>query len=531
MNYGDYLTRAARFFGDRVAVIEGDRSITYLELEDRSTRLASALIGLGLNKGDRVADLSFNRLEMIEIDFGLALAGLVRVSINPTLAVNQVEQILRDSGARCLLVGAGFDAEAETLRCAVDGLDIVIGPHTTSPCRYDDLVSAPVDNLAQIARPHESDILALRYTGGTTGAAKAVVRTHGEQTHVASGILLDLCDLQPDSRMLHATPLSHGANPYVLPIAMRGASQVILERFEALEALRLVDRFKVTHTKIVPPAMMVDLINARRNAGAALDISSLESVIYGSAAMPMAVLMEAVEVFGPIFAQTYGLTEAPVTIAKISGETHRRLVAEDPVRLAAAGTAYTLTDVAVALPDGSIDSSSHGRLGEVLVRGPMVADRYWGDSPDSPRLMKDADGWLHSGDMGYLDEAGYLFLAGRISEATSIDGTYVFPREIEEVVYRHPGVQDAAVCTETDATGRVTLVCAVTRQPGSDVREEDILELCRTNLGRVKQPNVVCFLGGLPKSATGKILRREVPRLVAAAMSDEPQEKASPAAH
>lgn len=518
MNYGDYLTRASRFFGERVAVVDGDRSITYAELEDRSLRLASGMAGLGMNAGDRVADLSFNRLEMIEIDFGLALAGLVRVSINPTVPLAQAQQILVDSGARALLVGPHFEAATESLLRDVDTLELVVGPHT-SPHRYDELIGAPADKLGKIKRPHESDILALRYTGGTTGAAKAVVRTHGQQIHVASGILLDLCDLQPDHRMLHATPLSHGASPYILPLAMRGGSQVILEQFDAAEALRLVDSFGVTHTKIVPPAMMVELVNARRGAGASLDLSSLELVIYGSAAMPLAVLTEAVEVFGPIFAQTYGLTEAPVTIAHIPNETHRRLLADDPARLAAAGTAYTLTDVAVAGPDGSIGSSRSGSLGEVLVRGPMVTDGYWGDAPESPKLEKDPDGWLHSGDMGYLDDEGYLFLAGRISECCVIEGTYVFPREIEEVVYAHPGVQDAAVCTVADAAGGVELVCGVTRQPGSDVTEEELLSLCRRDLESVKQPKVLRIVDSLPKSPTGKILRREVPRLVAAATS------------
>lgn len=516
MNYGDYLSRAARLFGASVAIIDGERAVTYAEWEERARRLAVGLRATGLQKDDRVADIGWNRLESLEIDFGVSMAHLTRVSIDADLPLDTMAMMIDDSGCRALIVGPGLEETGKRLLGRCPGLEILVGPDATGHCAYEELM-AHGDEL-RWNPPGEDDILALRYTGGTTGHPKAVIRRHGEQIHVAGGILLDLYPITSDERMLHATPLSHGANPYVLPLAMRGASQVILRRFDAVEALRLVAEHNVTSTKIVPPTMVVRLTQARRGPCADLDITSLRRIIYGSAPMPSAVLRKAADVFGPIFVETFGLTEFPVGIACLPLRSHREGLVRNAQFLNSAGRPYSLTDVAIRLADGTTVGASDGAglIGEVIVRGPMMMSGYW----NRPAATRSAirNGWLYTGDVGRFDEDGFLYLLGRQQDAIKKDDETVFPREVEEVLYRHPDVSDALVVELEDRQ----LAAMVVPMAGANVTRDDLIAHCLDHLPSAKCPAVITFVNDVPQTPTGKVLRRAARDQIAKQISGRP---------
>lgn len=500
MHYADYLARAARHYGSRTAIIDGNHTVTYAEWDERARRLAAGLRALGLDAGDRVADIGWNRSESLDLDFATAYASLVRVSINVGLTDDLVNTIIDDCRCRALVVGPGFEGLGRALAEACSSLEFLVGPRDGTPYPLDELTE--VGGELDWDPPTEDDILALRYTGGTTGAPKGVVRLHGEQINVASAILLDLYPVTGEERMLHASPLSHGANPYVLPLAMRGASQVLLRRFDASEALRLVAEHSVTSTKIVPPGMLVELIRARHEAPD-LDLSSLTRVIYGSAPMPRQLLREAAETFGPVFVETFGQTEFPVGICCLPLELHRRGLERDAGYLGSAGRPYSTADVAIATGDGRLVGPATGpRLaGEVVVRGPLMMSGYWEREDATAAVL--CDGWLHTGDVGRFDDDGFLYLLGRATDAIDLDGRVLYPREIEEVLYRHPDVDEALAFD----LGGARIGAAVVTSSKSTT-EDELLEHCRGILAEWKCPTHVGFLERLPRSSAGKVLRR-----------------------
>ena len=484
MEIGDLIRRAAERYGDDVALVDARRSMSFRQLDEATDRVGHGLLARGLRAGDRVAVLLPQNTESVVAYYAIAKAGLVRVPLNPRETRADHEYKVQDSGAAALLREAGEGPEAERIVSLDELRKMEQTPHT-APCR--------------ITR-HPDAIYRLAYTGGTTGRPKGVVlTTNGELAEIAHFLIDVLPDLKRGDTMLHGAPVTHGSGGFLLPHLMRGARNVILPRFDPEQFLEAAERERATATFLVPTmiAMLLDQPSlARRKL-------SLRRLVYGAAPIAPTVLQRGMDALGRVFVQIYGQAEAPMCITCLQPEDHDRL--------GSAGRAYSLVDARVADDEGN--TLPTGETGEVLARGAHVMREYW-QRPEDTKAKFTADGWLRTGDVGYFDPDGFLYLVDRKNDLIISGGFNVYPREVEDVLLAHPQVAEAAVVGLPDERwgDRVHAVVSLCEAVG----ESELLSWCAERLAGYKRPRGVTVLKELPKSPVGKILRREAKQRVLA---------------
>ena len=504
MNVADQIHRCALLYPDAPAARCGDEVRSFAELEARSNRLAQALLGRGLVHGDRVAIWSENSIRCVELDFALAKAGLVRVSLNPRLTARESRYILEDSEARVFVWGASFDAQvgpvlhelpSSPLRIRIDeGGGAPAGAPAAED--YERFLAAGSDAAPACAIDPE-DLYCLFYTSGTTGRPKGVMLSHRAILHVSWNMLMELGPIQTGEKVLLMQPLSHGAGFFVLPQFMKGGCCVIMRDFDPAEVLRLAARHEIEVVKLIP-TMLQRILNVPGIER--VELPRLRAMIYGASPMPAAPLRRAIEVFGPDkLIQIYGQSECPVTLTVLPASEHR-IDPPDPERLLSAGRPWATVEVRV-VDDGFRDVAP-GAVGEVVLRGPHLMTGYW----KRPDLTREAiqDGWLRTKDMGRIDRHGYVYLLGRRDEMIISGGYNIAPREVEDVLYRHAGVQEAAVIGEPDEEWGQAVVAYVVMREGHVASGGELIDFSRRELG-FKRPKRVYRMGELPKNAAGKI--------------------------
>jgi fatty-acyl-CoA synthase len=474
--------------GDRLALVQGARALTYRELGDRVARLAAGFAGLGLRRGDRIVLLMPNRPELVESLWAAFHGGFVAVPVNWHLHPDEVDYIVRHCRAAAVVVSDETAAATRTLPDAVRVVRVARD--------YEDVLapepSPAVDTTAD-------DPAWLFYTSGTTGRPKGATLTHRNLAAMSDAYLLDLDPVADGSSYLHAAPLTHGSGLYLLPSTARGATQVIAPgtSFSARDFVALVEEHQITHAAFLAPTMLRRVVDEAR--GRTLPSPSLRSVVVGGAPLYQEDLRAAVGVLGPIVVQMYGQGEAPMTITVMPA-------AEALGHPGSCGRAFHGVQIRIADPDG--EPVPDGGDGEVLVRGDVVMRGYW-DNPDATAATM-AQGWLHTGDIGHLD-GGYLHLTDRAKDVIITGGSNVYPREVEEVLLTHPAVREAAVVGVPDPewgeSVRAFVVAAGDPTPG------ELIQYCRDRLASFKKPREVILVTELPKNAAGKILKRELRRL------------------
>jgi acyl-CoA synthetase (AMP-forming)/AMP-acid ligase II len=474
--------------GDRLALVQGARALTYRELGDRVARLAAGFAGLGLRRGDRIVLLMPNRPELVESLWAAFHGGFVAVPVNWHLHPDEVDYIVRHCRAAAVVVSDETAAATRTLPDAVRVVRVARD--------YEDVLapepSPAVDTTAD-------DPAWLFYTSGTTGRPKGATLTHRNLAAMSDAYLLDLDPVADGSSYLHAAPLTHGSGLYLLPSTARGATQVIAPgtSFSARDFVALVEEHQITHAAFLAPTMLRRVVDEAR--GRTLPSPSLRSVVVGGAPLYQEDLRAAVGVLGPIVVQMYGQGEAPMTITVMPA-------AEALGHPGSCGRAFHGVQIRIADPDG--EPVPDGADGEVLVRGDVVMRGYW-DNPDATAATM-AQGWLHTGDIGHLD-GGYLHLTDRAKDVIITGGSNVYPREVEEVLLTHPAVREAAVVGVPDPewgeSVRAFVVAAGDPTPG------ELIQYCRDRLASFKKPREVILVTELPKNAAGKILKRELRRL------------------
>ncbi len=503
MNVGYIIRRAARRHRDRIAIVADGVQRTFAEVDERSDRLAGRLRGLGLAVGDRVAVLMHNAPEVVECDFGIAKAGLVRVPVNARLLPNEIEHILNDSGARALLTEAAFLSDIAGIRARVPGLETVVCRDGASngALGYEEWISG-AQRLEPFDLPEES-LATLFYTSGTTGHPKGAMLTHRTWRGVVTNRLLDYDEVQPEDRMLHVAPLSHASGSYVLPHFVAGASNAILRKFTPDAVLEAIERWQVTTTLLVPT--MINLLLAHPGVRSA-KLSSLHTINYGAAPMPVEKLREGLEVFGQVFVQNYSLAEAPWSLTLLPKADHRIDGDERQTRrLGSCGRELINTELRIVDDDGR--DLPVGEPGEIIARTDTMMRGYWRNPEATADTIR--DGWVHTRDVGWRDEDDYIYIVDRKGEMIISGGFNVYPREVEEVLYMHPGVLEAAVIGTPDDTWGERVKAIVVARDGATVTADELAGLCERNLARFKKPREFEFrTEHLPKSATGKILRR-----------------------
>jgi fatty-acyl-CoA synthase len=487
------LVQALQRFRDRVAVRDGDNTLTYAVLAEQISRFQQALTDQGLRQGDKVGLLSGNRTEVIFVNAALSLIGCCVVPMHPRGSLRDHTYFVRDSGLKTLLFDArSYTERAFQLRDA--GVEKLIALGEAPGCI--DLLEwsqqfTPKPLVPPVAGPN--DMCRLSYSGGTTGEPKAIIGTYLSLL-TKTTIQLTEWEWPQDIRQLICAPLSHAGGAMVLPSLIRGGSLVVLSGFEPLAVMQAIRKHEITCVLLVPTMIAALLEHPDFDK---YDLSSLETVFYGASPMSPARLRAAITKLGPIFFQFYGQTEAPMTVTVLRKGEHD---VNNPQRLASCGRPVPW--VRVALLDDSGAEVPDGEPGEICVRGPLVMQGYW-RKPEQTRDALQGD-WLHSGDMAVRDPDGFLRIIDRKKDMIISGGFNVFAREVEEVICEHPAVAECAVFGIPDARWGEAVTAAVVLNAGAQVSAAELIAAVKEAKGPVQAPKSVRFIAQIPLTSLGK---------------------------
>ena len=470
--------------------------------------MANALRKLGIRQGDNVATLMYNCPEMFESMYAGFKAGCGVVPINFRLHPKEYAFIIHHSEAKALIVSPEFNDEIIKIRGLIPLVKSII---TVSEARdqlldYESLLAAESDQFED-ADVDADDVAWIFYTSGTTGNSKGAMLTHRNLLGMTMNFYADMAPGFGSSDVaLHAAPLSHGSGCYALPNIAKGAANVILESktFDPETVLRTIQEHRVTNM-FAAPTMIKRLTD--NPAIDRFDLSSLKYLNYGGAPMLVEDMMNAMRKLGPCLVQLYGQAESPMTITYLPHADHLLDGDADQMkRLASAG--IPRTDVEVKIVDTDGNELPPGETGEIVTRSDLVMKGYWRDPDATAEALR--DGWLHTGDLGYLDEHGYLFLMDRSKDMIISGGENIYPREIEEAIVGHPAVREVAVIGVPDPQWGEAIKAVVSLVPGRTVTETELIDFCAEHIARYKKPRSVDFVDELPKNNYGKIVKREL---------------------
>jgi len=485
---GSWPARRARMTPDKPALVQAGRVTTYAELEHRSTKLALGLRERGVGRGDRVAFLGLNCVELVETMFAVAKLGAVFLPVNTRLAPPELRHVLEDSGARLLIWQAGFEVGTESPEVAgleLDRVRFVSGDAGLAALSGSE---GTVDEPVSL-----DDLFMIQYTSGTSGRPKGVMLSHANIVWNVFNLMVDV-DLGSEEVALVTAPLFHTAalNQVLFPTILKGGTTLIEARFDPDRAIELIERQGVTLLFGVT-SMYLALAATKRFADA--DLSTLRGALSGGAPIPESLLKTWLD-RGLMITQGYGLTESS------PGATMLR--AADGVRkLGSAGTACFFTDVRVVT--ARMDQVAVGEPGEVLVSGPNVTSGYW----QNPAATADAftEGWLRTGDLAVVDDEGYLTIVDRLKDMYISGGENVYPAEVEQVIHTHPAIAEAAVIGVPDDRWGEVGRAVVTLQEGAELTEAQLLAHLEGRLARYKIPKSVVVVRELPHNASGKLIK------------------------
>ena len=505
MNVPDHLSRAVQRYGKNVFAICDESRATLAEINARAGALCGALAALGLKKGDRVAVLLENSLQCIEIDFGLAKGGFVRVSLNPKSSSRDADYILGDAEPAMTIYGASYTGLLGQLRNKHIGIrhwvrinDRAATSSAASDLHYETLVASNQNPTAPDIS--DEDDYCIFYTSGSSGMPKGVVLSHRSIVSSANNVLTEFGPIVQTDRALLLQPLSHGSAFFVLAYAMRGACILLTREFDPGRVLRLVEDEKATSMKLVPTMLHRLLEEAGADDTAFKD---LKRVIYGGSHISGVTLRRALPIFGRRLFQHYGQSEAPSLITVLSGDDHAAHAADSPV-LSSAGRPITTVEVRIVGKDGG--NAGTNEIGEVVVRAPQVMTRYW-KRPDLTAAALQG-GWLYTNDLGKIDEQGYIYLLGRKDDMIISGGFNIAPKEVEDAITTHPAVREVAVIGKPDVAWGQMVVAYVTVFD-SALEGQELIRHVKPLLG-FKSPKQVRIVAELPKNPNGKIDRKAV---------------------
>ncbi|WP_436771186.1 AMP-binding protein [Yinghuangia sp. YIM S09857] len=520
MRLCDYLDKGASLGADAPCLTMDGTTLTYGEVRTLSSRIADALARSGVRPGDKVAVLSANDSTAFACVFGISRAGAVWCPVNPRAAAAENRELLDLLDCVCLIFQPSFGALAEGIRADLPklrtlvsldvggGSDVVpAGAVPFSTWLHNDKDSDKDSDGDSVAAAREAvppdDIVMIAGTGGTTGKPKGAMLS-GRNIETMSALTLMSCPFPPRPVYLALAPLTHAAGTLCFPVLSLGGEIVVMPRPDLGEFLALVEHHGVTHT-FLPPTLIYALLAHPALHDA--DTSSLRCLWYGAAPMAPARLAEAIGRLGPVLGQLFGQTEAPMTISTMAPADH---VGPDgtPVleRLGSAGRPTPLVTVGIMDADGTL--LPPGKCGEIVVRGSLVTPGYYRDPGATADVSR--HGWHHTGDAGYLDEAGYLFVVDRLKDMIISGGFNVYSAEVEKALLDHMDVRDCAVVGLPDDTWGERVAAVVQLHPGRAVEPEALQAFVRERLGGVRTPKQVEVWPDLPRSTVGKVLKPDI---------------------
>jgi len=504
--FAHIIHRHALLYPDREAFVYGSERITFSEFNARVNSLIHALQAMGVKKGDVIGILSWNCLGYIEF-YGAAMkGGFIASPFNPRLREQELEYIINYSEANSLFVGPELMEMANQLRPHLPKVKNFISleaPVSDMIYHRDLLTSYP--RAEPDVQVDEDDQAGIVYTSGTTGVPRGALYTQRCFIDDSKTLVMNM-GLYPGHRRIQITPLFHIAgNTHFRSSLYIGGCNIIVKFFDPTATLQIIHDERATHMDFVPTHLVAMLNVPDLNK---YDISSIKLLWYGASPMPLEVLKKGMQVFGPIFAQGYGQSETGPGISHLSKEDHNIMdrPAKEQRKLTSAGRPDIGVQVRIVDEEGN--DVEPGKVGEIIARSKHIMVKYW----HKPEETKEAliNGWVHTGDMGYYDDEGYIYIADRKKDMIISGGENVYPREVEEVLYQHPAVLEAAVIGVPDPYWVEKVHAVIETREGVSTTAEEIIAFCKKRIAGYKGPKTVEFVDSLPKNPAGKILKKEL---------------------
>lgn len=496
--------------GERTAVVDANRTLTYRDLRSRSARLANVLRAAGADGERPAAVLLPNNSLFVEFDLACMRAGITRVGIGTRLSADECQYILEHSGAVALLTTPELYDRIDTAKLRQLKRVLLVGDTRAHGSAgglehdYEDALrtaSSTMSSTAPVAPEHPAYVL---YTSGTTGRPKGATHTHGGR--VAAMLNMLACEIRADhsSTMVHCAPLTHGSGSKLLTFLAIGACNLILPRFEPGEFARAVEQHRATHSFMVPTMLQMLL-----DAGAPVQqaVRSMQQISFGGAPITDALFARALEGFGPRLTQVYGSCEAPHPVTVLQTDDYRSLADPAPMARTCGRTSHGSETMIVDETGAALGA---GEEGELWVRGPHLMSHYWRDD-NATREVFAPGGWYMTGDIALIDDAAFVYLRDRKRDLIITGGLNVYPSEVERVLAEHPAVKEVAVIGYPDERwGEGIMACVVTRPDVAAPSAEALTDWVGTYLAGYKRPRQVLFMNELPKGSTNKVLKREL---------------------
>jgi fatty-acyl-CoA synthase len=485
---------------ERIAVVFDGKSVSYRELLKSANRVARALIRCGVKPDTRVALLMSNCLEYVISDMGIIQAGATKVPLNDMLGEKEISYILKDSNAEVVIVGRNFFEVLDKIKDDLPELKKIVGIAPEEQCpegfiSWEEFQANEPDTDVDV-HVSSKNLAVIMYTGGTTGLPKGVVHTQENMVINLFSHIIELC-LQDDERILLTSPLPHSAGFILSAGLIKGAVNFIEQKFDPQGVLAHLEKNRITLTFMVPTMIyrVMDQIQGRE-----YDFSSLRTILYGAAPITVERLKQGLEIFGPVFTQLFGQSEAPNFITRLKKSDHTM----DPSfekRLRSCGQPVAMSEVKIVDEKGN--EVPRGEEGEIIARTPYNMIGYHKEPEKTAETLK--DGWLHTGDVGMMDEDGYVYLLDRKKDMIITGGMNVYTTEVENVIQKHPGVSQVAVIGVPHHDWGEAVMAVIVPNLQNPPTTESVLELCNQNLSKYKRPKEVRFIESLPLTPYGKI--------------------------
>ncbi len=508
MNIVDVILSNVRRYPEKPALICGETRLTYKEFNERCNRLANSFLSLGVGENEHFSLLSKNCHIHFELFFAAAKAGTVFVPLNYRLSPRELIYIINDSESKCLFFAKEYLPVVESIRndlkevknyVCIDGS--IEGYHF-----YEDVLKNSDSKEPDSSFIKEEDIVAIFYTSGTTGYPKGAMISHKNRVSDMINQVTDNEYIEPEDIHLNVGPLYHiGALSQSQGHIYRGCTVVILKEFDPKRIYELIEKEKINSFWAAPTMIQMLLDYPDKDK---YDLSSVKTITYAGSPIPIELLKRAINFFGANkLIQFFGMTETGPQISHLRRRDHVSEGTEKQLkRLRSVG--IECQNVHVRIVDDNDQDVPTGQIGEILVKSDGVTSGYWKKPEDTKKALK--DGWFHTGDMGYLDEDRYLYIVDRKKDMIISGGENVYSAEVENVLCMHPAVSEAAVIGVPHEKWVETVKAIVVLKPGASATEDEIIEFCKRNLASYKKPTSVEFVDELPKTASGKVLKREL---------------------
>jgi acyl-CoA synthetase (AMP-forming)/AMP-acid ligase II len=499
-NVGMLVARSARAHGRRIAVLSPARTLSYAELEQRSNRLANALLGLGLARGDRVGIYLPNCAEIVEIEIACYKAGLVKAPFNARLSPAEVGEIAANSEASIIVTTR---ERAEQFRPHIRGemprLLLLDGDAATN---YDAALARAGDVFTPV-QVHADELAVLHYTSGSSGVLKAAMQTFGNRLAQLRKFLTRSEGMREGHVLGLVGPITHASGMQIVPALCNGVTIRLFAGFEPARFLADMRTDRVTHTFMVPT--MINMLLGELQ-GHYRPLPDLQRLGYGAAPMAPARILQAMDVFGPVLSQGYGAGETTSGVCGLSTEDHLYARAARPERLASCGRPYLECDVQIL--DDAGQPVAQGEIGEIVVGGEDIFAGYWRAPELTAEVLR--DGRYHTGDLAHMDEEGYVYIVDRKRDMVISGGFNVYPSEVEAVLFQHEAVQEACVFAIPDDKWGESVAAHVVLKPGRPADAALLDAFCAERLAGFKRPRRLEFVDTLPKNPNGKVMRKAV---------------------